>query len=171
MVLVKHGRTQKYKRQWHHRRHLMPRPLSSHGNWSVPLTTERRNKRTIDNYDVTKRARLTTSDSPRNTRVTPRERNREIHTHLIMNTVEYLYIFCYENFATEQSYLNHKAQNHLGQRWKCHICERFFVRRLERSLHIAEGHPHEPRSTPEKSDFIGGLRPPRKTCQHKDNCA
>ena len=149
----------------------MPRPPSSHGNWSVPLTTERRNKWTIDNYDVTKRARLTTSDSPRNTRVTPRERNREIHSHLTMNTVEYVCTSCNENFATEQNYLNHKDQNHLGQRWKCHICDRFFVRHLERSLHLAEVHPYEPRNTPEKSDFTGGLRPPRKPCQHKHNCA
>ena len=145
----------------------MPHPPSSHGNWSVPLTTERHNKRTIDNYDVTKRARLTTSDSPRNTRVTPRERNRETHTHLIMNTVGYVCTSCYKNFITEQSYLTHKAQNRLGQRWKCHACERYFVQCLERSFHIAEVHPYEPRSTPEKSDFIGGVRPPRKTCSTK----
>ena len=142
----------------------MPRPSSSYGNWSVPLTTDRRNKGTIDNYDVTKRARPTTSDSPRNARVTPRERNRENHTHIIMNNVEYMCIYCDENFATEESYLNHKAQNHLGQRWKCHACDRYFVRRLDRSLHIVVVHPNEPRSTSEKSDFVGGLRPPRKTC-------
>ena len=141
----------------------MPRPPSSHGNWSVPLPTERRNKGTIANYDVTKRARLTTSDSPRNTRVTPRERNRETHSHIKMN-VEYTCTACHENFVSEQSYLEHTAQNHLGQRWKCHACDRYFVRRLDRTLHIVLVHPNEPRSASDKSDFVGGLRPPRKTC-------
>ena len=112
----------------------MPRPPSSHGNWTVSLTTERRNKGTIDNYDVTKRARLTTSDSPRDTRVTPRERNRELHSHIKMNNVEYTCTDCHENIATEHRYLEHKAQNHLGQRWKCFACKRYFVRRLDRTL-------------------------------------
>ena len=142
----------------------MPRPPSSHGNWTVSLTTERRNKGTIDNYDVTKRARLTTSDSPRDTRVTPRERNRELHSHTKMNNVEYTCTDCHENIATEHRYLEHKAQNHLGQRWKCFACKRYFVRRLDRTLHIVLVHPYEPRSASEKSDFVGGLWPPRKLC-------
>ena len=62
------------------------------------------------------------------------------------------------------SYLEHTAQNHLGQRWKCHSCDQYFVRRLDRTLHIVSVHPYEPRSATEKTDFVGGLRPPRKTC-------
>ena len=142
----------------------MPRPPSSHGNWPVSLSTERRNKGTIANYDVTKRARLTTSESPCNTRVTPRERNRETHSHIKMNNVEYTCTHCDENFVSEGSYLEHTAQNHLGQRWKCHSCDQYFVRRLDRTLHIVLVHPYEPRSATEKTDFVGGLRPPRKTC-------
>ena len=86
-------------------------------------------------------ARLTPSDSPRNTRVTPREPNREITFITKMNNVEYVCQQCDKNFDTKQKYLYHLDQNHLGQRWKCHLCGRYFVRRLKRSLHRAVVHP------------------------------
>ena len=102
------------------------------------------------------------SDSPHNMRVTSRERYRETTFITKMSNVEYVCTICDEYFDTEQKYLDHKDQNHLGQRWKCHLCGRYFVRRLERSLHRAEVHPYEPPQTPDTSDFVGDLRPPRK---------
>ena len=106
----------------------MPRPPSSHGNWSISLTTERRNKRTIDNYDVTKRyvhvKRHRTHLATRgwhhgNVTVKPLSSQRK------MNTMEYVCTTCNEIFDTERNYLNHRDQNHLGQRWKCHLCNRY----------------------------------------------
>ena len=142
----------------------MPRPPSSHGNWPVSLSTERRNKGTIANYDVTKRARPTTSESPRNTRVTPRERNRETHSLIKMNNVEYTCTHCDETSSQKEVISNIRPRTIWGQRWKCHSCDQYFVRRLDRTLHIVLVHPYEPRSATEKTDFVGGLRPPRKTC-------
>ena len=166
MVLVKHGRTQKYKRQWHHRRHLI-NATPTQFIWQLVRFPNNGASQQRDNRQLWRHKTCTsnniglTSQHAGDTRV----RNRENHTHIKMNNVEYMCTSCHENFITEQSYLNHKAQNHLGQRWKCHACDRYFVRRLDRSLHIVVVHPNEPRSTSEKSDFVGGLRPPRKTCR------
>ena len=102
------------------------------------------------------------SDSPRNTRMTPREPDHEITFITMMKNVEYICQQCGENFDTEQKYLYHRDQNHSGQRWKCHLCSRYLMRCLELSLHRALVHPYEPAQTSESSDYIGGLRPPRK---------
>ena len=165
MIVVKHGRTQKYKRQWQHRRHLI-NATPTQFTWQLVRYPNNGASQQKNNWQLwrhkTIHARQTPSDSPRNTRVTPRERNRETTFITKMSNVEYVCTDCHENFDTERNYLNHRDQNHLGQQWKCHLCNRYFMRRLERSLHRAEVHPYEPSNTPDITDLVGGLRPPRK---------
>ena len=64
-----------------------------------------------------------------------------------------------------------RDQNHLGQQWKCHLCNRYFMCRLERSLHRAEVHPYKLSNIPDITDFVGGLRPPRKPNASTHSCA
>ena len=144
MILVKHGRTQKYKRQWQHRRHLINATPTQFTQQLVRYPNNGASQQK-NNWQLwrhkTIRARQMPSDSPRNTRVTPWERNRETTFITKMSNVEYVCTDCHENFDTERNYLNHRDQNHLGHQWKCHLCNRYFMRRLERSLHRAEVHP------------------------------